>query len=1050
MPLTASVLALTPETSKLEQTLQSIQPVADEILIFATETSGSIESVAAAFSANVFPLSKDRALVTVACEQANQPWVLFIHSGEQLDPNSHNELKTVIERSAERLFVHVQYPTLTLYRPRLLRAAAPQDENFAQEPLPAFSTEEFTHIQIIKNEASEETENPLNELTLLQLRGLGAPRQDAQNPKTHLTRALYYRLVQNDNDAEHHLQETLRLGNTEDPDHQPYILMAASLLGTFSLGANDPIEAERHCSTCLNLDDLYLDPWLCVGESYFLQDKLWMAEKALRRYLILCQQNAEKVPVSFAAQSPSARCPLQQTGHEAHATLLLGRLAEFRFDFTQARRHYEEALELGLKTWSLYAYLINMLEYHREQEKVLVILQQARAEIPDFDERIKEFSNDIPSTDQSPLGGSTGLVESRPQTTDSRPQTTDTEAPSAHPPTPPSAHPPTPLIVETHLPQQTAKKQGPGLLEYRPKFTFLNIAEMEALERDVLMPAAGLFHGCERVLDVGCDAGTFLRRLKDQKLVGFGIDEDPKLAEFCRHRGLDAESTTLTDMSGRGEQFDGIHLGHIIERHHQYEAEELLKDCLRLLKPGGLVVLRTANTNNSKVAEEFWNNYRHIRHYPLELAVQLLKDAGLDIVYAVEELFGVRDVVVVGRTNVERSTFNVQHSSEENEEQRTKNKERRTLHWSGSFFMPTGHSTMNRKLCSTLIPIFEGDITIQTDDHTYDFPQHPGFFPDLFTRMRTPTPPHSHTPTRLSSILHSHAHTLPHSHTILHSAWNYPTLPKAWQPHAADKNTHFWVASDHIRSGFIEDGVHEDRIAVVSPGFDEDVFHPAIDPLVDLNQHTRASFKFLFMGNTHPRHGLDLLVDAYVRGFTREDDVCLVIKEVLRPGEPRNEACLNKIRTVLQNFDAPEIIHMRVTLTEDGLAGLYTACDALVSPYRATDFPIAALEAMACACPVIVPKDGACAALSPPSRTGDDLVYWIETAGETPAATDTPTVRPARDILPSVESLQQQMRYVKENRDEARARAQLGCEYVRGRFTWEKIVNKLEYVIRNT
>jgi len=681
MPLTVSVLALTPETNKLEQTLQSIEQIADEILIFAADTNGSIESVAAAFGASLFPLSEDLPLATVACEQASQPWVLFIHSGEQLDPISHNELKAVIERHTERLFVHVQYPTLTLYRPRLLRAATPEDENFAQEPLPTFSAEEFTRIRILKNEADEESESPLNELTQLQL------QQDAQNPKAHLARALYYQLVQNDDDAEHHLQETLRLGNAENPDHQPCILMAASMLGTFSLGANDPIEAEQHCSTCLNLDDLYLDPWLCVGESYFLQDKFWMAEKALRRYLILCRQNAEHAPVSFAAQSPSAQCPLQQAGHEAHATLLLGRLAEFRFDFAQARQHYEEALELGLKTWSLYAYLINMLEYHREQEKVLAILQQARAEIPDFDERIKEFSNDVPSVDNSPLGGSAGLVA-----TSAKEEPVDDHS---HPPTHPDSHPSPPQIVETHLPQQTAKKQGPGLLEYRPKFTFLNIAEMEALERDVMLPAAGLFHGCERVLDVGCGAGTFLRRLKDQKLVGFGIDEDPKLAEFCRHRGLSAESATLADIAVRGEQFDGIHLGHIIERHHQYEAEELLKDCLRLLKPGGLVVLRTANASNSKVAEEFWNNYRHIRHYPLELATQLLKDAGLEIVYAVEELFGVRDAVVVGRKRGE-------------EERGERGEGKKSLHWSGSFFMPTGHSAANRNLCSALIPIFEG------------------------------------------------------------------------------------------------------------------------------------------------------------------------------------------------------------------------------------------------------------------------------------------------------------------------------------------------------
>ena len=67
----------------------------------------------------------------------------------------------------------------------------------------------------------------------------------------------------------------------------------------------------------------------------------------------------------------------------------------------------------------------------------------------------------------------------------------------------------------------------------------------------------------------------------------------------------------------------------------------------------------------------------------------------------------------------------------------------------------------------------------------------------------------------------------------------------------------------------------------------------------------------------------------------------------------------------------------------------------------------------------------------------NDLCYRIF------AATGIPTVRPARDILPSVESIEQQMRFVMENRDEARARARLGCEYVRGRFTWQSVAATL-------
>jgi glycosyltransferase involved in cell wall biosynthesis len=46
-------------------------------------------------------------------------------------------------------------------------------------------------------------------------------------------------------------------------------------------------------------------------------------------------------------------------------------------------------------------------------------------------------------------------------------------------------------------------------------------------------------------------------------------------------------------------------------------------------------------------------------------------------------------------------------------------------------------------------------------------------------------------------------------------------------------------------------------------------------------------------------------------------------------------------------------------LTEDEMAGLYTACDVLVHPYRGEGFGLPILEAMACGLPVIVTNGGA-------------------------------------------------------------------------------------------
>src|SRR5207302_1409289 len=57
--------------------------------------------------------------------------------------------------------------------------------------------------------------------------------------------------------------------------------------------------------------------------------------------------------------------------------------------------------------------------------------------------------------------------------------------------------------------------------------------------------------------------------------------------------------------------------------------------------------------------------------------------------------------------------------------------------------------------------------------------------------------------------------------------------------------------------------------------------------------------------------------------------------------------------------DAAEIEYLHQNLREEELAGLYTACDCLVHPYRGEGFGLPIAEAMACGLPVIVTGYGA-------------------------------------------------------------------------------------------
>ena len=161
----------------------------------------------------------------------------------------------------------------------------------------------------------------------------------------------------------------------------------------------------------------------------------------------------------------------------------------------------------------------------------------------------------------------------------------------------------------------------------------------------------------------------------------------------------------------------------------------------------------------------------------------------------------------------------------------------------------------------------------------------------------------------------------------------------------------FWVPSEHVRRAFVESGVPAGKVVLVPNGVDPAKFHPQVAPL---KLATRKKFKFLFVGGTIGRKGADLLLQAYLKDFTAEDDVCLVIKDfggkswyVGQTLEPQIRALQGKPRT-------PEILYLNEELLLVSLPALYRACDCLALPYRGEGYGLPVVEAMACGLPVIV------------------------------------------------------------------------------------------------
>lgn len=185
---------------------------------------------------------------------------------------------------------------------------------------------------------------------------------------------------------------------------------------------------------------------------------------------------------------------------------------------------------------------------------------------------------------------------------------------------------------------------------------------------------------------------------------------------------------------------------------------------------------------------------------------------------------------------------------------------------------------------------------------------------------------------------------------------DFGPYPPAWVEKINSEFDQLWVHTEWIKEQAIASGIDPARVRLVPLGVDTAVFRPggARFPLP-----TKKSFRFLFVGTAVVRKGFDILLAAYQRAFTHEDDVSLVIKDH-SANAFHSPTYREVVEAAIRDPKAPEMIYIDEFLPAERLADLYRACNAGVFPYRAEGFCLPILEAMACGTPSIVPNRGAC------------------------------------------------------------------------------------------
>ncbi len=141
-----------------------------------------------------------------------------------------------------------------------------------------------------------------------------------------------------------------------------------------------------------------------------------------------------------------------------------------------------------------------------------------------------------------------------------------------------------------------ARRLGHTAPHVSPGVTLLSrLAERVPVIRDTaLLTVAGLPPGeRRRLLDVGCGSGDFLLRMRARGWDVLGVEPDPVAAAAARRSVLDVRDGMLTDAAFADDTFDAIVLSHVIE--HVHDPIALLRECGRVLRPGGVLVMMTPN-----------------------------------------------------------------------------------------------------------------------------------------------------------------------------------------------------------------------------------------------------------------------------------------------------------------------------------------------------------------------------------------------------------------------------------------------------------------------
>ena len=138
--------------------------------------------------------------------------------------------------------------------------------------------------------------------------------------------------------------------------------------------------------------------------------------------------------------------------------------------------------------------------------------------------------------------------------------------------------------------------------------------------------------GRREVLDIGCGRGEFLELMRDAGVAAHGIDLSQESIDWCRQKGLEAETADLFAYLAAqpDSSLDGIFCSQVVEHLPPERLPEMIRLAARCLQRDGVLAIETPNPECLAIfASHFYIDPTHARPVPHALLSFYMEEFGL-------------------------------------------------------------------------------------------------------------------------------------------------------------------------------------------------------------------------------------------------------------------------------------------------------------------------------------------------------------------------------------------------------------------------------------